>query len=173
MSTITPVAESAAAPSTQRQGRRGILFWIHRYLPAEIAGTAAMILAGIGVTVWTSAPPLVAIAAVIGESIGFYGVLAVTVYLEQSRTSAHGRRAVVRTALLLVAEFGPAEALDTLLVRPGALTLAVWLIPDPFLGLLAGKLVADVVFYVVAAGAFTVTDRAGLRDARTPEESAS
>jgi hypothetical protein len=39
----------------------------------------------------------------------------------------------------------------------------VWLVGDPLLGLLAGKIVADIVFSVVAAGAFTASNREGLR----------
>ena len=50
-------------------------------------------------------------------------------------------------------------------------SLGVWLIRNRCWGLLAGKLVADVVFYAIAAGAFTVTDRTGLRGAT--EENAS
>jgi hypothetical protein len=44
--------------------------------------------------------------------------------------------------------------------------LGVWLIPDPLWGVLAGKVAADIVFYAIAAGAFTVTAKAGLRDGR-------
>lgn len=150
--------------------RRGILFWVKRYLPAEIAGTAVMLVAGLAVSSWLGAPAAVAIAAVVGESVGFYGVLAVVIYLEQSRGNVRRRRAVVRTALLLVAEFGAAEVLDTLLVRPAAMFLGVLIIPDPVWGLLAGKIAADLLFYAVAAGAFTLTARAGLRESRREVE---
>ncbi len=161
--TVADAAEQAD-PRTAR--RRGIVFWICRYLPAEIVGTAAMVIAGLAVTVWTDAPAIVALAALVGESIGFYTVLAITIYAEQAQVAPTWRRAVGRTFLLLIAEFSAAELLDTLLVRPAALILGVWLIPDPVVGLLLGKIAADVVFYLVAAGAFTATDRAGLRDGR-------
>lgn len=173
MSTIASIAELPADTAKERLDRHGIVFWICRYLPAEIVGTAAMFIAGIGVTVWTSAPPIVALAAIIGESIGFYAVLAVTIYIEQARVSPSWRRATGRTAMLLVAEFGAAELLDTILVRPAALILGVWLIPDPVFGLLAGKLLADLIFYAVAAGAFTMTDKTGLRSSRQLRERAS
>lgn len=156
--------------TTDAPKRRGLLFWVIRYLPAEIVGTAAMIVAGLAVTAWTDVPALIALAAVVGESLGFYAVLAITIYAEQSAVSANARRAVVRTFMLLVAEFGPAELLDTLLVRPAALTLGVWLIPDPVWGLLAGKVVADIVFYAVAAGSFMITAKTGLRDGRAKDQ---
>lgn len=167
LATITTRPERADKPQTDAAPRpRGIVFWIVRYLPAEVAGTAAMVVGGLLATLWTDAAPLIAVAALIGEIIGFYAVLAVTIYIEQAPVSANWRRAVGRTAALLVAEFGAAELLDTFLVRPAALVLGVWLIPDPLLGMLAGKVAADIVFYAVAAGAFTVTAKTGLRDGR-------
>jgi hypothetical protein len=153
--------------------RRGIAFWIVRYLPAEIVGTAAMVLAGLAVTVWTDAPALIALAALVGESLGFYVVLAITIYAEQTSVTPGRRRALGRTLLLLVAEFGAAEILDTLLIRPAALILGVWLVPDPMWGLLLGKVLADAIFYTIAAGAFTVTARTGLRRGRRGGERTS
>lgn len=167
----TDVVEAdAAAEIADAPQRRGIVFWVVRYLPAEIVGTAAMVLAGLTVTIWTDVPALIAIVALIGESIGFYSVLAITIYAEQSAVSPTWRSAVARTFMLLLAEFGPAELLDTLLIRPAALTLGVWLLPDPMWGLLAGKVVADVIFYAIAAGSFTITSKIGLRDGRRSEE---
>lgn len=164
-----------AAPDTRTRPRR-LAFWICRYLPAEVAGTAAMILAGLGVTVWTDNPALIAVAALVGEIFGFYIVLAITVYGEQwvhVQDASHARRrALVRTFGLLVAEFGAAELLDTLLIRPAALMIGVWL-AGPMWGMIAGKVVADVVFYAVAAGAFTLTVRAGLRERRSDATAAA
>jgi hypothetical protein len=173
--TDQPLATIQATPQHAQQAttdaaprRRGIVFWIVRYLPAEIAGTAAMVVGGLLATLWTDAAPVIAVAALAGEVVGFYAVLAVTIYIEQAPVSTTRRRALRRTVGLLVAEFGAAELLDTFLVRPAALMLGVWLIPDPLWGMLTGKVAADIVFYVVAAGAFTVTARTGLRDGRSP-----
>lgn len=154
--------ERADAAATGR--RRGLVFWITRYLPAEIVGTAAMVTAGLGVTLWTDSPALIALAALLGEFIGFYLVLALTIYIEQAPASRSRGVAVGRTGMLLVAEFGVAEVLDSLLIRPAALVAGVWLFADPMWGLLVGKVVADVIFYALAAGAFTLTARTGLRD---------
>jgi hypothetical protein len=167
---ITADADAEEIPAPHR---RRLVFWVVRYLPAEIVGTAAMVLAGLAVTVWTDAPALIALAALLGESIGFYSVLAITIYAEQSAVSLTWRRAVSRTFLLLLAEFGPAELLDSLLIRPAALILGVWLLPDPVWGLLAGKVFADVIFYAIAAGAFTITAKTGLRDGKRTREQES
>ena len=51
--------------------------------------------------------------------------------------------------------------------------LGVWLLPDPMWGLLAGKVIADVIFYAIAAGAFTITAKTGLRDGRRSREQES
>ena len=64
-------------------------------------------------------------------------------------------------------------SVSALLIRPAALILGVWLVPDPLWGLLIGKIVADVVFYAIAAGAFTVTAKTGLRDGPRTRESAA
>ena len=162
----TETAPTPATDTDAEHGRRGLAFWIVRYLPAEVAGTAAMVIGGLLATMWTDAVAVVALAALLGEIVGFYAVLAVTIYIEQAQVSATRRRALGRTAVLLVAEFGAAELLDTFLVRPVALMLGVWLVPDPLWGMLTGKIAADIVFYAVAAGAFTVTARTGLRDGR-------
>lgn len=164
----TRAAQAPSAPQTPR----GVWFWISRYLTAEIAGTAAMILAGLGVTIWTDNPAAIAVAGLIGETIGFYAVLAVSIHLEQSRLGYRFGAALSRTGMLLVAEFGVAELIDTFLVRPAAMAVGVWALQDPLWGLLAGKVTADVVFYAVAAGAFTITDKTGLRG-RGPRERAA
>lgn len=155
----TPVIRSA---DPETAVKRGLWFWIVRYLPAEISGTAAMVIAGLGVTFWTDNPAAIAAAALVGEIVGFYAVLAVVILLEQRRLTP-GRRVAHRVLLLLVAEFGAAELFDTFLIRPVALLAGVWLLGDPVWGLLVGKVVADVIFYAIAAGAFTITDKTGLR----------
>lgn len=175
MSTIARETATTSVDPSAEEGapaeRRGLGFWVVRYLPAEIAGTAAMIFAGLGVTFWTDSAALIAVAALIGEIIGFYAVLILVIFFEQSRL-AGGRRAFARTIVLLIAEFGAAEVLDTLLIRPAALLVGVWVLGDPVWGLLAGKVVADVIFYAIAAGAFTITDKTGLRDRTVLERAA-
>ena len=166
---MTSIEQELTEAADTDPRRRGIVFWLVRYLPAEIVGTAAMVLGGLVVTIWTDNAAVIALAALVGEIIGFYTVLAITIYAEQAQVAQTMRAAIGRTGLLLVAEFGVAELLDTLLIRPAALMLGVWLLPDPLWGLLAGKIVADIVFYAIAAGAFTVTDKAGLRHGRRRE----
>lgn len=159
--TAESVPDHAAKP--RRRGLRALWFWIKRYLPPELAGTATMLVAGVAVA---SAPAVViGLVGTAAENVGFYSVAAVTVWREQRVNFPDDGllRRLRRVAVLLVLEFGPAELLDTLLVRPLALTLAVHVVPNIGVALLVGKLVADVVFYVLAATAFRVTEKTGVR----------
>ncbi|WP_344060379.1 hypothetical protein [Microbacterium pumilum] len=119
---------------------------------------------------FTEWPPLLAIAAIAGATVGFYGVLVLTVLREQLALLGRGRgrlpRALTRSLALLLAEFGVAEITDTFFLRPTLMMAGVVLIVDPVWGLLAGKLVADVLFYAVAAVCYRITERTGIRRPR-------
>lgn len=158
-----PAAAHAARPP--RRALRALWFWIKRYLPPELAGTATMLIAGVAVAAAAAPAVVIGLVGTAAENVGFYSVAAVTVWREQGVNFPDDGllRRLRRVAVLLVLEFGPAELLDTLLVRPLALTLAVHLLPNIGAGLLVGKLVADVVFYVLAATAFRVTEKTGVR----------
>ena len=75
-------------------------------------------------------------------------------------------RLASRTLLLLTAEFGAAELLDTFVWRPALMMAAVVLLDEPVWGLLAGKAAADVLFYVVSALGYRVTELTGIRRRR-------
>jgi hypothetical protein len=114
--------------------------WIRRYGPPELAGAAAALLVA-GALGGRGAA--VAPAAAWAEAAAFYAVVLVR--------EAHARGATSQTLGRLLVELGPAEALDSLLVRPLVMLAAVrvlGLLP----GIAAGKLVADVLFYGIAIG---------------------
>lgn len=118
--------------------------WIRRYLPMELAGTACALAAAATVSRLGGGPAHAAVAGSVAETIGFYGVAAFLV----ART--HPTRKLGRTARDLAVEFGPAEVLDTLLLRPGLMYLGARSVGDLTTGVLLGKLVADVAFYLLA-----------------------
>ncbi|SDN61106.1 Diaminopimelate decarboxylase [Klenkia soli] len=149
--------------STTARLLRSSLFWLRRYLPAELAGTAALLLAGLLTLEHTGSVLGSAVAATVAESVGFYAVALARIAAEQRRAGSRGRVLAARTAGLGLAEFGPAEVLDSLLVRPAALWAGATVVPHAALGLLAGKVAADLVFYAVAASSYRLTDRAGWR----------
>lgn len=162
------VARVPAAPAARPRHRRvlrSLWFWIRRYLPPELAGTATMLIAGVAVAAAAAPAVVIGLVGTAAENVGFYSVAAITVWREQrvNFPDDGALRRARRVTVLLVLEFGPAELLDTFLVRPLALTLAVHLLPNVGLGLIVGKLAADIVFYVLAATAFRVTEKTGVR----------
>lgn len=143
------------------------LFWVRRYGPAELACLITMLIASVIATRLTDSPPLLAAAAIVGATIGFYGVLVTSVMREQLALIPEGSgravRAFRRSAGLLAAEFGVAEVTDTFFLRPMLMMLGVVVIGDAGWGLLAGKLVADVLFYVISGVCFRITEMTGIR----------
>jgi hypothetical protein len=113
--------------------------WLARYAPAEAVGIAGALLVALPVD---GSPGATAVAGTVGETAGFY----LTIFVRDVRAGGRPGR-VVRDMLL---EFGPAEVLDTLLVRPAAMYLATRALGTATAGVVAGKLAADAVFYTVA-----------------------
>jgi hypothetical protein len=128
-------------PAPQRRGR--IRLWLRRYAPAEVAAALGAVASAAGADQF-GMPAATAYAATIGSGIAFYAVLLV------HDVRRPGLRTVGSAARGLAVEFGPAEVLDTLAVRPGAMLLGPLLLGGVTIGVLAGKVAADVVFYAIA-----------------------
>jgi hypothetical protein len=124
---------------------RAVGRWLRRYLPAELLATPCALLAGLSAAQLTGSPAAAALAATWGENAGFYGLM-----IGREHAQRRTLRALPAVARELALEFGPAEALDSLLLRPAALYAGLALAPHPALGMLAGKIVADVTFYAPA-----------------------
>lgn len=130
--------------------------WLRRYGLLEAAGTSgALVGAMVG---WLATGQLIvgAIAGTVGENLGFYGFAALREArrhwrgLRRAPSPIRRRRTAKRTFRNLSLEFGPAEALDTVAVRPALLYLLPGITGEPITGFLIGKILADVVFYSVA-----------------------
>jgi hypothetical protein len=105
--------------------------WIRRYAPAEVCGVVGALAGYLVVWGLVRHSAAAAYGATAAENAAYYGFLL-------------ARRAGSVRALLV--EFGPAEVLDSLAVRPACCAAAVALL-GPVAGVLAGKLAADLVFY--------------------------
>jgi hypothetical protein len=89
-----------------------------------------------------------ALAAVVGtwaEFLAYYGVIVAGDLRAQQQRSPGTVLATLRNIVL---EFGLAELLDSTLIRPAALYAGMTLVPSLPLGIVAGKLVADLIFYL-------------------------
>jgi hypothetical protein len=131
--------------STARRGGR-VREWFARYAPAEAGAIVGAVLATVAAEPFGVAAAT-AYAGAIGDGVGFYGVLLVRDLRRQPKGS---RGRLARTLRGLVVEFGPAELLDSFVVRPLAMYLAAGLLGHATAGAVAGKIAADAVFYAVA-----------------------
>jgi hypothetical protein len=124
--------------------------WFARYAPAEVGAIVGAVLGAamadpFGIAVAT------AYAGSIGEGIGFYAVLLAR---DLRRLPVRRGRPVAHTVRGLMFEFGPAELVDSLLVRPVAMYLGARLVGNTLGGVVVGKLAADAVFYTLAIIAY-------------------
>jgi hypothetical protein len=133
--------------------------WCARYLPAEIVGTVCAVMGAYVAFRISGDRAIAAIAGTMAENVGFYGVMAATEWRRPGTGQAGPCRRAGRTAAVLFAEFGPAEALDSLLVRPLCMYLGPFLTGGIAGGSLLGKLMADAVFYAVAIASYEVVQR--------------
>ena len=158
-----------------RTHRRRVTQWVARYLPLEVLGTVAAVAGSWAAYEASGSIVLAAVAGTVAEAVGYYALVVVRgirghlASPRVGRVVRPGARAALAVALTLrgmLAEFGPAELLDTFVVRPSLLVAAAsWLGPNPT-GWLVGKLAADVVFYAVAIASFELGRRVIVPDGR-------
>jgi hypothetical protein len=145
--------------------RRKLQEWVGRYLPAELLGTLTALTGAWTVHAVSGSLISAAIAGTIGEGLGFYGCIAVReAFRNDTRHRHHGRRRRLwltgsRTVRDMLIEFGPAELVDSLLVRPLFMFLMAGLLHNFTAGIVAGKLAADVIFYGIAISAYELKQR--------------
>jgi hypothetical protein len=125
----------------------------------EVAGTTAALCAALAVS--QAGDTDAAVAAAWAEALAFYAVAGGRELAVQRRAGGSAPQLATRTARELAAEFGIAEAADTVLLRPFAMVAATALLGDLVAGVIAGKLLADAAFYALAIPAYEARVRAG------------
>lgn len=150
-----PAPVTLAAPTRPRA-------WLRRYLPAELAGTAVAVGAGLAAHAGTGSTAAAALTGAAAETVAYYGWFAGVELRHHWRALAGAPRrtgtALRRTGRDLAVEFGAAEALDTL-ARPALMYAGPLVVPPVGLGLLAGKIAADLVFYALAITGYELRQR--------------
>lgn len=119
--------------------------WLARFVPAEVLGLAGsyagyLLCANAGLSPW-----IAAYGAALGENCGYYAA----VFVRDGYALPAGDRNAGRVLRAMVHDFGLAELLDTLVIRPGATILAVSSFGHSW-GIAIGKIAADAVFYGLA-----------------------
>src|SRR5512133_438264 len=89
-----------------------ITTWLQRYLPAELVCTPTALLCAWLAATLTGSTAVAAIAGTWGENLGFYGMMLAR------ELGRRGVRALPAILCDLALEFGPAEALDSMVLRP-------------------------------------------------------
>jgi pSer/pThr/pTyr-binding forkhead associated (FHA) protein len=140
----------ALTEQPSRQGR--VRRWLKRYGPSEVAGIGTALGASWLVQQATGSVVAAAYGAALGEGLGFYGSLVIRemiqeAYFAGARRAPYGVSEMMRSWRGLLLEFGPAELLDTGLIRPLAMALCTTVMGWG-LGIVVGKLLADVAFYL-------------------------
>jgi hypothetical protein len=138
--------------------------WLLRYGPAEVLSLLAT-LGAAAITVRVGGSRLgVALAATWAGNVAYFGLILGQDIWRTRRQLQQGGRAYTwgtfgRNVRALVVEFGAAEALDSLLIRPALMYwLPRWLHSVPQ-GVLVAKFAADVTFYVPAIISYELTKK--------------
>lgn len=116
--------------------------WLLRYAPLEGAALLTALGAGLLASQLSESRIVIGYAGAWGENLGYYLVA----FVREWRVRGSAIAAVGDLAL----EFGPAEAIDSFVVRPLCMGYGVAWIGDAAAGVVAGKLLADVPFYGIA-----------------------
>jgi hypothetical protein len=130
--------------------------WVRRYLPCEIAGTTGEFGGAAIAYLATGSLAAAAIIATIGASCGYYAAAYFSALRWSYRDHGHRRplsRVLVANMLAVrsvAIEFGPAELIDSVAVRPVAFYLGPLIFDNTIAGWIFAKLVADVAFYLCA-----------------------
>lgn len=134
--------------------KRRLKEWFKEFLPAEILGTVTAVVAASIAHFFYDNGIFVAYIGSIGEALGFYLTLLIQriVALRKKLPQDKKQIRLYDFSLIvanLVLEYGPAGIIDGLLLRPFFMYLFPILLANFTVGIIIGKLVGDVTFYVL------------------------
>lgn len=123
--------------------------WLKRYLLAEILGLAIVLLVSNLVYFLFGNIILAAFLGTWSENITYYGTIA---YKDlKLRKQNHGQITFwgfLKVFRNIIVEFGPAEYLDSFIIRPFYMILFPYLIPNYSLAVLIASVLANITYYV-------------------------
>ncbi len=132
-----------------------VVEWLKRYLPAEVLSTAVTVLAAWLMHQSGGGSVAVALVSTWSGNLTYFGYILISdIFRSVNQHKLAGEKYTIGGVLVnlrsLVIEFGLAEALDSLLIRPLIMYYVPALINDFTTGILVAKLSADVIFYIPA-----------------------
>lgn len=131
--------------------RKKAKIWLKRYLPAELVSSGVAVLVAFLVNYLGGGNVLLAFVASWAEVSAFYLYFIGVEF--RAYKGVHSLRRFLMVGRGLIMEFGPAEILDVM-VRPFFIYSGTVLFENLAVGVVVGKVVADVLFYVVAIVGF-------------------
>jgi len=134
--------------------------WLKRYALAECLGTFTAYLSFFFFSYYTQNTVILAFAASLGENIGYYFciILKEFYYVNQLLHDQSKAKQWLYIIGHIITEFGPAEIIDSLAVRPFCMGLGIYLFGG-ILGIITGKLLADVIFYIPVISSYELRKR--------------
>jgi hypothetical protein len=132
-----------------------IIEWVKRYLFADVLSTILSLVTAWGIFENSGDRVLAAFVGSAVASLVFYFTIAFSDVKKSIKLHRiDNERYKIKSFLLdfrnLIIEFGPAELLDVLAVRPFFMYLIPKLTGDFLLGTFIGKMIADVIFFIPA-----------------------
>ena len=138
--------------------------WIKRYLPGEIICAITALLAATAAYFLTGNRVVIAYAGTWGENLGFYGFMSIRDIIHSRRhhkanNLKYGVNSFIKTFRNLLLEFGFSEVLDSFLIRPFFMYIFPFIVGNIALGVLIGKIAADITFYIPTVIAYELRKR--------------
>jgi len=146
-------AERFEMPPVKKGVKGRVKEWIKRFLPAEIFGSLLAVTASYITLHLTGNKILAAYAGAIGDTTGFYTTIIIQGSVAHRASLKNENKSFTLLSFLYVfknmlIEFGPAEILDSLFLRPFFMYIFPVLLHNYPLGVLTGKIASDISFYI-------------------------
>lgn len=134
-----------------------IIKWIKRYAIVEIISITTVVTTA-NISYWiTKNTILSAFIATWAENFAFYGFIILRDLRE--RKHLHGEKLLIRWGHTLkntLIEFGPAEYLDSFIMRPFFLSFFPKIIQNYSIAIFTGSIVANICFYIPAIMSYEI-----------------
>ncbi|MCW3121146.1 MAG: hypothetical protein JWQ38_638 [Flavipsychrobacter sp.] len=144
--------------------KRKVKEWLKRYLPAEIISIAATLVAGIWAHNCNYGLLGTALAGTWAGTLAYYTYIFIvdfrkSIDLHTLQGRLYTNKSLGKDLRALAAEFGIAEVVDSLLLRPAFMYYIPLLMGHLVSGILVAKLCGDITFYIPAIIGYELNKR--------------
>jgi len=123
--------------------------WAKRYIPAEIIAMIFALIAVFLAFLITKNRIIIAFTGTVGDNVGYYGSISLRDILKARKLhKEYGFLSFFKNIRNLLVEFGVSEIFDFFLIRPFFMWFFPIILNNFVLGILIGKIVADITFYI-------------------------